>query len=153
MERQQVFISSSPWKDDRKTETLVIHCSAYDYRTHFVGFMANGLNTAEYDVLAVPGGIQIFTMAHFFPKFQSLVRRWVEFLVEKHGLKRIVVLGHDDCSWYKDFRYGPIHFDLKQRQFDDLKAAAATLRSSLGVVVEVYFAHPKDGKVVFDQID
>ena len=153
MGAQPVFTSQLPWKTGRKVETLVINCSAWDFRPYFAEFAEKYLKFTEYDHLAVPGGIQILSMASFFVKLASMMMKWVEFLVTHHGLKKIVILGHDDCSWYKDFRFGPIHVDLKKRQIDDLLAVAQMLRSKLNIAVEIYFAQPQaDGKVVFSAI-
>lgn len=152
---KDVFTSNLPWKDGRQAEALVIQCSAYDIRPYHLQFVQsqNGLGLKEYDLLALPGGVQILTLAHLLSKVQTFFSRIVEFLVRHHNLKKIVILGHEDCAWYKDYRFGPIHIDLKSRQLEDLKAVALALRKSLGVVVEVYFANLTDGKVVYTQID
>ncbi|MCX6781543.1 MAG: hypothetical protein NTW66_00240 [Candidatus Magasanikbacteria bacterium] len=146
------YESKIPWKAERKANTLVIHCSAFDLRPYFADFAANGLKLAEYDLVAVPGGVQMLTVAHYIAKVRVLMRKWLGFLVEHHNLTKVVIIGHDDCSWYKDFRFGPIHIDLKQRQIADLKEVAAILREEMKVGVDIYFAHIKDNKVSFTRV-
>lgn len=146
------FTSRIPWSEGRKAQTLVVHCSAYDFRTYFADFIANGLKLSEYDVLAIPGGIQALTAAHLLPKFSTVVIKMIRFLVEKHDLTKIVLIGHHDCGWYKDFRFGPIHIDLEERQLKDLREVAAFLRSELKIAIEVYYADLKDEKIVFTPV-
>jgi hypothetical protein len=147
-----VYQSNIHWKADRKADTLVVHCSDYRFQRFFLDFVTNGLKLTEYDLVAVPGGVQMLTVAHYIPKVRSLMRKWLGFLVEHHALKRVVIIGHDDCGWYKDFRFGPVHIDLKQRQIQDLKEVADTLHSELGVGVDIYFAHVDGSKVLFDKV-
>ena len=146
------FISNIPWKEGRTTQTLVIHCSAYDFRPYFQEFITDGLKLTEYDVLAIPGGIQVLTLAYFLPKLESTVKKMISFLVEKHDLKRIILVGHHDCGWYKDFRFGPVHIDLAKRQLDDLKTVAKQLREVHGLAIEAYYGDVTDktGVVNFD---
>lgn len=143
------YVSSISWREGRRVDTLVVHCSAYDYRPFFAEFIEKGLKLSEADVLAIPGGIQVLTAAHLLPKFRKVVVKMIRFLVEKHDLKKVVLIGHHDCGWYKDFRFGPIHIDLKDRQLYDLREVAAAVREELKIEVEVYYADLKDEKIVF----
>lgn len=150
---KEIFKSEKPW-GKKEPQALVIHCSAHDFGSHFREFIEKHLKLEEYDLLAVPGSIQILTLANYLPKFEALGRKWIKFLVKNHHLPKIIIIGHDDCSWYKDFRFGPIHFDLKKRQLEDLKNVAQMLRSELGVAVEVYFAgHENNGPVTFSHLE
>lgn len=152
MKEMELYKAALPWQPDKKADTLVVHCSAYDFRPYFAEFIEKQLNLKNYDLLSVPGGIQVLTLADFMPKFEALMRRWIHFLVKNHRLQKIVIIGHEECSWYKDFRFGPVHIDLRDRQIKDLASVAEMLRSSLEISVDVYFAQPKDGKVIFSQI-
>jgi hypothetical protein len=136
-----------------RPDALVIHCSAHDFRPVAREFIEEGLRIRNYDLLAVPGGVQVLTLGHYIPKFAALLRRWVEFLVKNHKLPRVVVLGHEDCAWYRDFRFGPVHIDLRERQVKDLKEVGEELRRLLGVQVQVYFAaKEEEGRMVFAEI-
>jgi len=138
-----------PWQHHQTADTLVVYCSAFDFRRYFDEFLDKGLALKAYDLIAVPGGAQIMTSMHFFPKIANFMLRWVEFLVKAHDLHRIVILGHEDCSWYKDFRFGPIHLDLRERQLNDMTEVAAMLRKSLNVQVDLFYARPKAEKMEF----
>lgn len=152
MDSKEVYRTKADWQADGKADTLVIHCSTHNFRIFFTEFLTQHLKLAAYDLLAVPGGIQVLTLIHFMPKVASMARKWVEFLVEKHGIKRIVIIGHEDCAWYRDFRFGPIHINLKDRQLKDMLAVGADLRR-LGTAVDIYFARPEGGRVAFTKID
>jgi hypothetical protein len=144
---------TQPAHSARRTDTLVIQCSSFEYRPFFESFVRHKLGIHEYDLLAVPGGIQVLTMAHYVPKFASLPRQWLEFMVKKHGLMRIIIFGHDGCSWYRDFRWGPIHLDLRKRQQNDLLTIASDLRERFHVQVNAFYAKPDEsGKVDFEMV-
>ncbi|MBI5529499.1 MAG: hypothetical protein HY897_24505 [Deltaproteobacteria bacterium] len=137
----------------RRTDALVVQCSSFEYRPYFESFVLHKLGIHEYDLLAVPGGIQVLTMANYVPKFASLPRQWLEFMLKKHGLMRIIVFGHEDCAWYKDFRWGPIHVDLRRRQQSDLVAVASDLREQYHVQVNAFYGRPDEaGKVDFEMV-
>lgn len=149
---KEVFVCSAPWRSDRLAKTLMIQCSGYDIRPYHFQFVTDHLGLVEYDLLALPGGVQLLSLTHLLPKVRGFFYRVVEFLIKHHNLTKIIILGHEDCAWYKDFRFGLIHLDLKERQFNDLKVTASALHQNLGVAVEAYFANLKDGKVVYTQV-
>lgn len=150
---EDIFVSKKPWLKGRHVDTLVIHCSAFDFRPFFAEFIEQHLKLGEYDILCVPGGIQVLNVFAFATKRFSFLRKMVEFLVKKHELKRIVILGHEDCAWYRDIRFGPIHVDLTERQFKDLKSTADSLRQELGVTIDLFFGHlTKDQQVAFSAV-
>lgn len=144
---------SIPWDDKRRTGTLVIQCSAYDIRPYFAEFIEKHLELKEYDLLALPGGVQILTFAHILTKVRGFFHRVVKFLVKHHDVKKIIILGHEDCAWYKDYRFGPIQVDLKSRQLTDLADVAENLCQVMGVAVEIYFANIHNGEVTFTRMD
>ena len=138
-----------PWQADQKASTLVVYCSAFDIRLYFREFLDQGLGLQSYDLIAVPGGAQILSASHFLPKVAGYLRRLVDFLVKAHKLERVVLLGHEDCGFYKNYQFGPVHLDLRERQIHDLRNAAETLRGMLGLPVEGYYARITGERVEF----
>jgi hypothetical protein len=62
--------------------------------------------------------------------------------VEKHGIKRLILIQHQDCGFYKTM---PAHLhdsaELRERQEQDLGRAAATMEKDFpDLKVELYYA-------------
>lgn len=106
--------------------------------------------------MAVPGGIEPLTLADDLPKDFNFFRRRLDALVGAHGTRRIVVIAHEECAWYR-VRMGPVSADaLRARQIADVRRAAWWLRERFeGVVVQPYFARLSGTtpvKVIFEGI-
>ncbi len=136
---------------DREATVLVVACSSNSLFPHLRQFLEKGLGLAEgsFDMLLVPGGPQFLLLTEYLPKFAWVGQKWINFLVERHGLSRIVVVSHEDCSWYKEerllpaflMRFGHEAGSLKERQKADLLDVAGSLRRSLpSIRVEAYYA-------------
>jgi hypothetical protein len=128
---------------DSNTEVLVIHCSDHRFQAGFYEFLNRCLNLEEnYDLLVLPGGPQCLALVEYLPKFSWAGWRWFRFLVDSHDLKRLILLQHQDCMWYKEL---PLHLhsspEPRERQEQDLRRARAALakeRPELGI--ELYYA-------------
>jgi len=140
-----------------KPDTLIIRCSDHKLRVHFEEFLAYGLGLEEnsYDLLVVPGGPQFFfSDDSAFPKYSWAGRNWLKFLVEKHGLKNIILMAHYDCGWYKFLSFGKQTPEiLKAKQIDDLRRIPARIKEALPQVnVQMFYAQPEGGHVRFTEI-
>lgn len=126
-----------------EADVLVIHCSSHRFQAAIHEFLNHVLNLDEnYDLLVIPGGPQCLTLVEYLPKFSWASWRWFRFLVEAHELKRLVLIAHQDCSWYKDL---PFHLhtspEPRQRQEEDLRRVChALLRDFPEVKVDLYYA-------------
>jgi hypothetical protein len=151
-----VYESTLTW-DPERPNTTIISCVDGRWYHHFQEFARVYLKAGtRTDFLAVPGGIEPLTLFDLVPKDFNFFRRRMEALVSDHRTERIVAIAHEDCAWYKARKIGPLAIDLKSRQLDDLRRAAARLREMFeGVTVETYFAKhsPADAsKVVFEAV-
>ena len=136
------YVSSS--KVERAgTDVLVVHCSSSRFQAGLHDFLNQGLNLrSNYDLLVIPGGPQCLTLIEYLPKFSWAGWKWFRFLVETHELKRLILIAHQDCSWYKDL---PLHLhtasDARQRQEEDLHRAKAKLTKEFPHLrVDLYYA-------------
>jgi hypothetical protein len=124
-------------------EVLVIHCSDYRFQAAFNEFLNLKLNlNGNYDLLVLPGGPQCLTLVEYLPKFSWAGWKWFRFLVEAHDLKRLILIQHQDCRWYKEL---PNHLhtssEPRLRQEEDLRRARAALtRERPELSVELYYA-------------
>ena len=140
-------ISTAPYQTNAKipaqqTDTLVVHCSDYRIQPGIREFLNDGLRlNGNFDLLAIPGGPQALTLVEYLPKFSWAGWKWFRFLLERHELKRLVLIAHDDCKWYETL---PVHLHgskvLRQRQEEDLRRVHTTLESDFpGLIVEAYY--------------
>jgi hypothetical protein len=153
-----VYLCKEPWHGERP-ETLVISCVDGRWRPYIQEFLAEGLATSpRTDIMAVPGGVEPLTLVDLIPKDFSFFRRRIEGLVEAHGTRRVICIGHQDCAWYAARKIGPITINLQDRQLKDLRRAAAWIRETFpNLRVEAYFARRlavagEPEKVVFEAV-
>jgi hypothetical protein len=136
-----MYQSRCEWREAR-SPTLVIACADGRWRDHIEDFAANGLNIdPAYDLVMVPGGAEPLALADLIPKDFNFLRRRLEMLVRSHGTRRIVLIAHENCGWYRERRIGRLTVDLQARQLADLRQARARIQEWFdGVAIESYFA-------------
>ncbi len=141
---------------DEQTDTLVVHCSDYRIQQGVREFLDDGLRlNHNFDLLVIPGGPQAFALVEYLPKFSWAGWKWFRFLMERHELKRLILIAHQDCKWYETM---PLHLhssrNLRERQEEDLRRVHKTLESDFpGLRVEAYYvAWEADQKVMIETI-
>ncbi|MEK6798412.1 MAG: carbonic anhydrase [Planctomycetota bacterium] len=146
------YESRVPYEQAR-IHAAAIYCSDGRVGEHFDDFLQNGLKLPRYDRLALPGGpacLADHPQAHL--QAQGVVDE-LKFLIEVHGLKRIVLIAHEGCAFYTS------RLELKDRRLEllqgaDLIRAAATVRRVTGIdAIEAYYAHYGRGVVGFESIE
>jgi hypothetical protein len=155
---------------DRGSATLVVTCSSNAFAPVIREFLEAHLELPEgtYDHLAVPGGPQFLLLTEYLPKFAWAGHRWVKWLVEKHRLKRVVLVTHEDCAWHDDERMLPAMLHRftgepaggsggaggREREVADVRRMAVALHDLLpSVGLEAYFAaREADGRIGFSRV-
>lgn len=133
------------------SDTLVVHCSDPRFQEAFRTFAKEELGLPSYDSLVVPGASQLLTFADSLPKFAQALFRPLKFLVKGHSLKRVVVIMHEDCAWYKDFVPKFVHMkgDAKGQQIKDMLATRQMIHEEFpGLEVRMFYAAITEGKGV-----
>lgn len=150
--RKVAFRSTIPY-DRARIHAAAIYCSDGRMGEPFDDFLQTGLKLPRYDRVALPGGpacLADHQQAHV--QTQGVVDE-LKFLIEVHGLKRIVLLAHEGCAFYAT------RLELKDRRLEllqqaDLIRAAAFVRRITGVDrVEAYFARLSDNSVTFEVVE
>jgi hypothetical protein len=139
-----------------ETEIMVIHCGDYRFQAAFYEFLNHTLNLNEnYDLMVIPGGPLSLTLFEYLPKFSWVSWKWFRFFVERHGIRRLILIQHQDCAWYQTM---PVHLhaspELRQRQEQDLGRVKTTMRKDFpNLTVELYYADwdPTD-RITIDSI-
>lgn len=146
-----MFDSKTPYEPQR-IHAAAIYCSDGRLGEHFDDFLQNGLKLPRYDRLALPGGPAALAKHPETSLEHAAVADELKFLVEVHGLDRIVLIQHQNCAFYTN-RLGLSGFEVEQQQRDDLRAAAAFARQVTGVErVEAYFARQMAGHIRFEML-
>jgi hypothetical protein len=124
-------------------EVLVVHCSDHRFQAGIREFLDRGLHLGDnYDLLIIPGGPQCLTLVEYLPKFSWVGGKWFRYLVEKHELKRLILIAHQECGWYRSL---PLHLHTsttpRERQEEDLRRAhRALMKDFPELQVELYYA-------------
>jgi carbonic anhydrase len=125
------------------TDALVIHCSDHRFQAGHYEFLNLVLNLGEnYDLLSLPGGAQALALVEYLPKFAWAGWKWIRFLIDQHGLKRVILIAHQDCGWYK-FLPSFLHAmaDPRAKQEGDLlRIREMLLKENRELSVELYYA-------------
>jgi len=138
--------------DEARADALAVYCSDGRFDPHFDRFLAETLNTPHCDRLAVPGGPALLAgrLASYWES--SGVENQVRFLVEAHTLRRVVLLVHEDCGYYRH-KLGLREAALEQAQREDVAHAARRVaRLAEGMRVTGFMARRREDKVVFEII-
>ncbi|MFO0831855.1 MAG: carbonic anhydrase [Phycisphaerales bacterium] len=148
----RTYESPVPYERTR-IHAAAIYCSDGRIGEHFDDFLQNGLGLPRYDRVALPGGpacLAGHSQAHL--EEQGVIDE-LQFLVEVHGLKKIVLVAHENCAFYATrLELKAPRLELVQRA--DLVRSAAIVQRVTGLdAIEGYFARLVDGKVVFERVE
>lgn len=139
--------------DQARIHAAAIYCSDGRMGEHFDDFLHNGLSLPRYDRVTLPGGPACLAghpQAHL--EEEGVVDE-LQFLVEVHKLKRIVLIAHQGCAFYATrLELQEPRLELVQRA-DLVRAAAFVHRVTKLDAIEAFFARLVDGKVQFEKVD
>lgn len=147
-----IYESRIPYERTR-IRAAAIYCSDGRVGEHFDDFLQTGLKLPRYDRVALPGGpacLADHPQAHV--QAQGVIDE-LKFLVEVHGLRRVVLLAHEGCAFYS------ARLELKERrlrllQEADLVRAAAFVRRVTGIdEVQAYFARFAGSTIGFEEVE
>lgn len=126
-------------------QAVVLYCSDGRYGSATERFLQRALSLPRYDRLVFPGGAGSLGSHPAAWRTAEALLESLRFLVSEHGLRRVVLVAHDDCGFYRK-RLGIPPSEAKGLQLADLRTAAGRIRSCGSVDVEAWFAEKtKDG--------
>jgi hypothetical protein len=137
-------------------QAVAIHCSDQRFQDAFREFLTEGLGLISYGLIAIPGGGHFTSLTEIMPKFAKVGFQSLSFMIERTGARRIILVGHEDCLFFKEFLgfyFTEAH--LHDKQFTGLRKAGRALRERFeGQSVELYFADASaDGTVQFLKLE
>jgi hypothetical protein len=153
-EAKQVFFESSVRFDSNRIRAAAVYCSDGRFGDQFDELMHQALELPRYDRLAVPGGAACLA-SHFatFREEEAIVEQ-LRFLVQVHGLERVVLIAHEDCAFYTQrLQVSPLQLESRQRE--DMRKAIARVRTiEPSLRVDAFFARKTwEGKVQFESVN
>jgi hypothetical protein len=145
------FTSSIPY-DPERVGGAAVYCSDGRYGDQMDEFLHVGLGLPGYDRVAVPGGGACLAGHLRAMRERGAMERQLRFLIESHQLRRVVLIAHEDCGFYKHL--GRVtKGSLEAQQRHDLAETAARIREwGLSCAIEAYFARKADGTVRFEPV-
>lgn len=148
-------------------QAIVVYCSTPRLQVAFDQFIERelGLAKGQFIPLVVAGGAGVLAHPERLPKEFKFIRDRFELLRRNYtSIKRIVLINHEDCAYYKMLTERIPGFlqhhagGANHRPREDMEPIGAIfhrLLAHLGVQIELYYARFADDdhtKVVFDRI-
>jgi hypothetical protein len=135
------------------TEALVVHCSSARFQQPLHAFLVDGLRLKKYCLLAVPGGVQVLTLLDYLPKFSWAGWRWTKFLIDLEKPPRLILIGHEECAWYRDLRFWTRTRSTREAIVADLRQVAKEAAERFpGTRIETYYASLAGAQTVFETV-
>lgn len=138
--------------DEVRIRAAAVYCSDGRVGEHFDDFLHNGLGLPRYDRVALPGGPARLAGYEDGTIESRSVMEELKFLVDAHGLTRIVLIQHEGCAFYKmRLDIGPN--DMLTLQDADIVLAAKAIREHTGLQhVEGFYAMRSEDGLKFISI-
>lgn len=113
----------------------------------------NGLGLPRYDRVALPGGPACLAGHAAASEERTSTLHELNFLVEVHGLERIILIQHQGCAFYAA-RLGLSLETMEDQQRRDLVRATSAIRERTGLAnIESYFARIVDYRIAFERVE
>lgn len=148
------YASRLPY-DATRIRAAAVYCSDGRIGEHFDDFLQNGLSLPRYDRVALPGGPGCLASHPEAMLEEQGVVDELKFLVEVHGLKRVVLIAHENCAFYTTrLKLTEPRLELVQKA--DLVRAAAYVHRVTGLnQIEAYFARLRadDQSIHFERVE
>src|SRR3990170_3152023 len=126
------------------TDGLVIMCVDRRFRRPAEQFLYKHLGLANYDLVAIPGGVYMLSFADALPRQLKVGMQMIKFVAKNHRPPRIVLIAHEGCSRYREGFVSWLRrpgFSLAEKQKADLLSVAENLRDMLpDTQIESYYA-------------
>jgi|GEM_PF-544779 len=131
--------------------TLAIYCSDGRFAPACERFIQQTLGEEWFDRFVVPGGAAWLPLDVLTVWENHVARRHIGFLIEAHGVRRVILIAHQQCGFYEQLRLTPEQ--TVNRQVEDLRTAIRFLQEEHpGIAVEAYYLRVADGQPIFERV-
>jgi len=129
---------------------MAIYCSDGRF-TDAVEELLHGLGHARLDTMTLAGGPALFNAWLAGMSESMTVSASARFLIEAHAIRRVILIAHEGCGFYRKHFPGGKPDDVRKHQEEDLRRAAQTLKS-MPIVTMLFYATIAEGHVVFERV-
>lgn len=135
-----------------RIHAAALYCSDGRMGEHFDDFLQNCLELPRYDRVSLPGGPGCLAGHRQASLEEQGVVDELQFLVEVHGLERVVLIAHEGCAFYST------RLELKEPRLElvlraDLVRAAAVVNRVTGLdSIDAYYARMVKNRIVFETV-
>ncbi len=145
------YTSPTPF-DAERIGAAAVYCSDGRYGDQMDEFLHKALGLPRYDRVAAPGGPACIAGHSVAIRDQGAMEKQLRFLISAHDLRRIILIAHQDCGFYKHLKLWGKTTEEQQRA--DMARAADVVRGcGDGLLVEAHFARKVDGRVRFERVE
>lgn len=138
--------------DASHPDALALYCSDGRF-TEAVEELLRSLGHARLDTLTMPGGPGLFNLWIAGTGDSMAITGSAKFLIVAHQIKRVIVIAHEGCGYYRKHLGGRTPGDIRKQQEDDLRLAARTLEGSRsGLRVDAFYAAVREMHVAFEPV-
>ncbi len=153
-EQNQPYYESSVPFDANRIRAAAVYCSDGRFGEQCDDLLQNSLQLPRYDRLAVPGGAACLASHFATYREEEAVIGQLRFLIEVHGLERVVLIAHENCAFYSErLRVSPLQIETQQRE--DMKKAVRRVHAlSHTLRVDSFFARKHwTGTIHFERVE
>ena len=145
------LVSPTPY-DSARVPAAVLSCSDGRLGEPTDAFLHQSLGLERCDRLSCPGG-PVALAGRLLALWECRgVEEQLRLLVRSHALRRVVLVSHHDCGYYRE-RLGIAPDRMEAEQRADLQRAAALVRRmEAALQVAAFYARPADGRVTFEPV-
>jgi len=139
--------------ENKSPDTLVIYCADPRFRNAFRDFIDNELESDQYILLSVAGGVGPFILHPPDSERANLFVGQMRIFLANNPINRILAINHAGCLWYLDKNQKLETDAIIEKQFSDAKKLIDLGRSIKdGIAVDIYYAALEGENIVFEKI-
>ncbi len=131
-------------------DALAVYCSDGRF-TDAVEDLLHSLGHARLDTLTLPGGPALFNAWLAGMSESMTISASARFLIESHAIRRVILIAHEGCGFYKKHMPGAKPADVRRHQEEDLQRAAQSLKH-MPVTILNFMALVDEGHVKFERV-
>jgi hypothetical protein len=128
---------------------LALYCSDGRF-TEAVEELFRSLGHDRLDTLTMPGGPGLFNVWIAGMGDSSAITGGARFLIEAHAIRRVLLIAHEGCGFYRKHMSGRSPDQVRAQQEQDLHTAARSLEHTrAGLRIDAYYATVDGDRVRF----
>jgi hypothetical protein len=137
---------------NKPSDTLVIHCVDHRFQEAFKEFITKEMGIAVFNPVVIAGGAFAIGSEHL-ARF-GYIWDQIDYFITEGGARRVVLINHDDCRWYKRENPDLETSDLKEKGKADLLRAAINIKEKYpGIEVVSVWAELSGDSIRFNKIN